>query len=54
MDLQLFYTWQLRLFSVTSSDFRNTRLVFDTGASITSISPGSILGLGYDSFKPKV
>ena len=41
------------LFSVTSSDFRNTRLVFDTGASITSISPDSILGLGYDLSNPK-
>ena len=41
------------LFSVTSSEFRNTRLVFDTGASITSISPDSILGLGYDLSNPK-
>ena len=41
------------LFSVTSSEFRNTRLVFDTGASITSISSDSILGLGYDLSNPK-
>lgn len=41
------------LFSVTSSDFRNTRLVFDTGASMTTISPDSILGLGYDLSNPK-
>ena len=41
------------LFSATSSDFRNTRLVFDTGASITSISADSILGLGYDLLNPK-
>lgn len=41
------------LFSVTSSDFRNTRLVFDTGASMTTISPDSILGLDYDLSNPK-
>ena len=41
------------LFSATSSEFRNTRLVFDTGASITSISSDSILGLGYDLSNPK-
>ena len=41
------------LFSGTSTDFRNTTLVFDTGASMTTISPDSILGLGYDLSNPK-
>ena len=41
------------LFSVTSSDFRNVKLVLDTGATITCLSPDAILGLGYDLSNPK-
>jgi predicted aspartyl protease len=38
---------------VTSSYSRNVNLALDTGASITSISPDSILGLDYDLSNPK-
>lgn len=41
-------TLDVALFSATSSKYRIARLVFDTGASNTSIIPDAILGLGYD------
>ena len=41
------------LLSVTSRDFRNVKLVLDTGATITCLSPDAILGLGYDLSNPK-
>ena len=41
-------TLDVALFSVTSSKYRIVKLVMDTGASNTSITPDAILGLGYN------
>ena len=39
--------------SHNSVDYRDVRLVLDTGASKTLIIPNAILGLGYDLSNPK-
>lgn len=46
-------TLDVALFSVTSNKYRIVKLVMDTGASNTTITPDAVLGLGYNLSKAK-